>query len=166
VGRDIAERFIVVAPQCAPYEVWDESLLLTLLDSVTREFAVDLNRVYLTGMSMGGFGAWLLGMRHPTRFAALVPICGGGRIADVLRTAERQCEALQQLAVWAFHGARDIIVPLHESERMIEALQSIGARDVTFTVYPEGEHDAWTPAYANPELYAWLLRHRRATAGG
>jgi predicted peptidase len=161
LGNNVAERFTVIAPQCAPYEVWDEPMLLTLLDDVARDFPVDADRVYLTGMSMGGFGAWMLGMRHPQRFAALVPICGGGRIADVRQAAENQRAALQRLGVWAFHGARDRIVPVEESVRMIDALKHAGARDVNLTVYPEGDHDAWTAGFGHPALYEWLLRHSR-----
>jgi predicted peptidase len=161
VGRDVAARFVVVAPQCAHYEVWNEAELLRLLDDVSEKFHVDPDRVYLTGLSMGGFGVWSAGMRYPQRFAALVPICGGGRITDIAASAEAQPAALRSLGVWAFHGARDRIVPLDESQRMIDALRKVGQTNVKFTVYAEGEHDAWSATYANPELYRWLLQHAR-----
>lgn len=165
IGRDIAERFLVVAPQCPSLEVWNDGALLALLDIVVRDYDVDPRRVYLTGLSMGGFGAWSLGLRHPERFAALAPICGGGRLADVAAARERVPGDLQRLGIWAFHGARDRIVPVDESERMITALRDTGVRDVRLTVYPETGHDAWTAAYGNPELYLWFLTHASGGVG-
>lgn len=159
VSRQIAEHFIVVAPQCPQYEVWNEDEIVRLLDHLAEQFHVDPARVYLTGLSMGGFGAWALALRQPQRFAALVPICGGGRIADIAAAAKENPDALRRMGVWAFHGAKDRVVPLEESERMIDALRRAGVADVKFTIYPEGEHDAWTATYANPELYRWLLHH-------
>ncbi len=159
IGAQLATQFAIVAPQCPDYEVWDDEAVLALLDDVGSELYVDARRVYLTGLSMGGFGAWSVGVRHPQRFAAMVPICGGGRIADVAASERTQRTALQRLGVWAFHGARDITVPLEESERMVTALQAAGGRDVRLTVYPEAEHDAWSATYANPALYLWLLEH-------
>jgi predicted peptidase len=158
---DVSAGFIVVAPQCPAFEVWNDDLLLALLDDVALELRVDPARIYFTGLSLGGFGVWSLGMRHPDRFAALVPICGGGRVADVSRAVHRHPSALQRLGIWAFHGAQDRVVPLEESQRMVDAVKAAGVPDVRFTVYPEAEHDSWTPAYATRELYAWLLQHRR-----
>lgn len=160
-GRDVAARFVVVAPQCAHYEVWNEQGLLRLLDDTMAQFNADPTRVYLTGMSMGAFGAWTLGLRHPSRFAALVPVCGGGRIADISVTLRTEAAALRSLPIWAFHGAKDLIVPLEESERMIDALRGHDVSEAKLTIYPEAEHDAWSATYANPELYRWLLRHHR-----
>lgn len=162
LAEDMAERFVVVAPQCPHYEIWDEGALLRLLDEIRGGANVDPARVYVTGLSMGGFGAWTLGLRHPERFAAVVPICGGGRIRDVTSAADRQGQALRTLGVWAFHGARDGVVPLEESRRIIDALQQVGATDTRLTVDPEAGHDSWTAAYGNRELYSWLLRHRRS----
>ncbi len=161
VGADLAARFAVVAPQCPDHEVWDDAAVLALLDDVGSKLSVDARRVYLTGLSMGGFGAWSVGLRHPERFAAIVPICGGGRIADITTAARTQRAALQSLGVWAFHGARDVTVPLEESERMVVALRAAGARDVRLTIYPDAGHDAWSEGYANPSLYRWLLGHAR-----
>jgi predicted peptidase len=161
VSRFVAERFIVIAPQCPQYEVWHEGEIIQLLDHVGEQFHVDSARVYLTGLSMGGFGAWAIALRQPRRFAALVPVCGGGRIADIETAVKENPDALRSLGVWAFHGARDRVVPLEESERMIDALRQAGVTDVKFTIYPQGEHDAWTATYANPDLYRWLLHHSR-----
>lgn len=164
VAAELARAFIVVAPQCPHLEVWSDAAIIALLDEVSGALPVDRARVYLTGLSMGGFGAWSVAMRHPERFAALVPVCGGGRVADVNASARDRGDALRRLGVWAFHGARDLVVPLEESQRMIEALQRAGVREARLTVYPDAEHDAWTATYANAEVYAWLLRHGRDVA--
>ena len=161
IAHAVATRFVVVAPQCGAYEVWHEEEVLRLLDEAGRRFKIDPTRVYLTGLSMGGFGVWSTGLRTPERFAALIPICGGGRIKDVTTTAARDPAALRTLGIWAFHGTRDRIVPVEESARMIDAVKQAGVADVRFTVYEEGEHDAWTASYANPELYGWMLQHAR-----
>jgi len=153
--------FIVIAPQCPEGERWQEEALLQLLDHVVHDYAVDTNRVYLTGLSMGGFGTWKLGISHPERFAAIVPICGGGETIDVLLASGRRATSLKSLPVWAFHGAKDPVVPLEESERMVNALKKLGCKEVKLTVYPEAQHNSWTETYNNPEVYEWLLKHSR-----
>ncbi len=151
--------FILVSPQCPAGQVWDESALVGLVDSIQARYRVDPARVYVTGLSMGGYGTWLLAQKHPGRFAAVAPVCGGGdRIRSLLPS---QIEALKTLGVWAFHGAKDNVVPLSESERMCEAFKRIGVQDIQLTVYPEANHDSWTATYENPALYEWLLKHHR-----
>lgn len=145
--------FIVVSPQCVANN-WYSDVLDSVLEEVISVYRIDADRVYVTGMSMGGFGAWDLALTYPRRFAAIAPICGGGNPV-------RACD-LAHLPVWAFHGARDTIVPLEFSRQMIEALQACGG-DARLTIYPELEHDSWTPTYANIELYEWFLRNRRAS---
>lgn len=152
--------FVLVSPQCPEGEVWNVSALSGLLDSVIEKHNIDTNRVYLTGLSMGGYGTWSLGMAHPERFAALAPICGGGERLPVVLASRTKKEILQNLPVWAFHGAMDPAVPLEESERMVEALERAGVKDVKLTVYPEAGHDAWTETYDNPEFYVWLLEQK------
>ena len=161
VGQEITDRFVVLAPQCPTYEIWDELELLRFLDDALSEHAIDPKRLYLTGMSMGAFGAWTLALRHPRRFAAFVPICGGGRIADITAAIAANEAALRSLGVWAFHGAKDRVVPLEESERMVDELKRAGIAEAKLTVYPNAEHDAWSQTYSNPELYRWLLEHQR-----
>jgi len=153
--------FIVVSPQCPEGQIWSREPLLALLDDVIAKYAVDTKRVYLTGLSMGGYGTWDLGLWHPERFAAIVPICGGGQIISVLLAGRDRGAALRSLGVWAFHGGKDPVVPLEESQRMVDALKKAGVEDVHLTVYPEAGHDSWTETYKNPKLYDWLLKHER-----
>jgi predicted peptidase len=153
--------FILVSPQCPEHEIWDPDSLVALLDHVLGRYRVDPSRVYLTGLSMGGYGTWALGVRYPERFAAIAPICGGGDVLPVHLGPNERNPALRTLAVWAFHGAKDPVVPLSESERMVEALRKAGCAEVNLTVYPEAGHDAWTETYANPQLYDWFLKHQR-----
>ncbi len=153
--------FIVVAPHCPADRIWEDEPLLQLLNHVEQKYAVDAHRIYLTGISMGGYGTWQLGLRHPGKFAALVPICGGGNMIEVVLGPRDNPAAFQHLPIWAFHGAKDDVVPLSESERMVGQLKKLGVKNVRLTVYPEADHDSWTETYENPELYAWLLRQSR-----
>ena len=153
--------FIVVSPQCPEGEIWSNDLLIGLLDDVLANLRVDPRRVYLTGLSMGGYGTWNLGLTHPERFAAIAPICGGGELISVLLASGHRADALKSLGVWAFHGGKDPIVPTEESQRMADLLKKNGVQDVKLTVYPDAGHDCWTEAYGNPALYEWLLSHER-----
>jgi predicted peptidase len=157
----LRENFIVVSPQCPKGKAWETDALLALLDEISSQHHVDATRVYLTGLSMGGFGAWDLALRFPERFAAVVPICGGGDFLSPYFTHLTKRADLRRLGVWAFHGAKDATVPPAESERMINLLKRFEVADVKLTVYPEATHDSWTLTYANPEVYAWLLQHQR-----
>lgn len=156
--------FIVVSPQCPEGQIWDDDILLGLLEEVLDHYPVDPRRVYLTGLSMGGYGSWSLGLRYPEKFAAIVPICGGGELISVLIASGQKEQALKTLGVWAFHGGKDPVVPTQESQRMVDLLKKRGAQDVKLTVYPEAGHDSWTATYNNPELYDWLLAHTRNLA--
>jgi len=153
--------FIIVSPQCPLEQIWDDEALLALLDHIIDRFRIDIRRVCLTGLSMGGYGTWSLGLKYPERFAAIAPICGGGSGADVLLAGSVKGRALRSLAVWAFHGARDAVVPVIESKIIVAALRKAGCRKVALTVYPDAEHDSYTRTYNRHELYKWLLRQRR-----
>jgi predicted peptidase len=155
--------FILVSPQCPNGEWWSNDVLEALLDEVIATHNVDTGRVYLTGSSMGGFGAFALALCAPERFAAVAPVCGGGTPFPPMGFDARRKAALQALPFWVFHGDQDTAVPLEESERMVKALKKFGC-EVKFTVYPGVGHDAWTRTYENPELYEWFLSHRRAPA--
>ena len=155
--------FILVSPQCPAGETWSDETLLALLEEVIEEHRVDKSRVYLTGLSMGGYGTWSLGLKHPERFAAIAPICGGGDILPILLPHTGKQAALKRLPVWAFHGAKDELVELEESERLVNALKRIGNEKVKLTVYPEAGHDSWTETYDNEEFYTWLLQQKITT---
>lgn len=146
-------EFVIVSPQCPEDSWWPVKVedIMTLLDEIESKYDIDTDRVYLTGFSMGGFGSWAIAGRYPERFAAAAPICGG---------IERLvAPAFKDLPIWAFHGAKDEVVPLSKSAGIVEAIKDIGG-DAELTVYPEAEHDSWTVTYENPELYEWFLEHR------
>ncbi len=148
--------FIVVSPQCPEGDWWTTKteVLINLLDDIVARYDVDTERIYLTGLSMGGYGSWALASEYPNRFAAVVPICGGGnRIMSLM---------LKDVPIWAFHGAKDSVVPVEESKEIVEAINARGG-NAKLTIYPEANHDSWTETYNNQELYDWLLEHRLAS---
>jgi len=146
--------FIVISPQCPEFSWWtfEIEVLNALLDRITKRHAVDEDRVYLTGLSMGGFGTWSLATAYPERFAAIAPICGRGD--------SKKAHLLKDIPAWVFHGAKDEVVKPENSEEMVNALKEIGA-DVQYTLYPDAGHDSWTETYNNPKLYEWFLKHKR-----
>jgi len=147
--------FIVVSPQCPEDDWWTSKVevLINLLDDIVARYKVDTERIYLTGLSMGGFGTWSLASEYPERFAAIAPICGGGNRVMAMR--------LKDIPIWVFHGAKDKTVPLKESEEMVNAIRSRGG-NVKLTVYPDAGHDSWTETYDNQKLYDWFLEHRKS----
>ncbi len=148
--------FILVSPQCPKDDWWTSNLQITGLDAlitdIVSRYNVDEDRIYVTGLSMGGFGTWTLAATTPNRFAAIAPICGGGE--------PETAPLISHLPIWVFHGAKDTVVPLKRSQEMVDALKRTGA-DVDFTVYPEAGHDSWTETYNNPAFYEWLLTQTR-----
>jgi len=170
--RRHVERFpaVVVFPQCRKESRWTdepmEAQALKALDATIKEFNGDPARVYLTGISMGGFGTWGIAAGHPSRFAALVPVCGGIR-RDVPRTEASQNSMTPDLyaataakigatPTWIFHGDADKSVPVDESRKMNEAIKAAGG-NVRYTEYEGVEHNSWDRAYAEPELIVWML---------
>jgi predicted peptidase len=149
-GKDFP--FVVVAPQCEGNGRWHADAVAALTRHVAQTLKIDPRRIYLTGLSMGGFGTWDTAAKHPDLYAAIAPICGGGNPEQVQR--------LKGIPAWVFHGARDEVVPLRRSEEMVKALEAVGG-NVKLTVYPDAGHDSWTETYNNPELYDWLLSHDR-----
>ncbi len=141
--------FILVAPQCPENHFWSASQLRLLVEQVCETYPVDKNRIYVTGLSMGGFGTWAILGSWPELVAAAAPICGGGD--------PKLAGKMKDVPVWAFHGDKDPLVPCKMSEAMIEALKKEGNEDARLTIYPGVGHDSWTRAYADPELYKWLL---------
>lgn len=183
LGRAIRwnpERFpmIVVFPQAPPDTQWlgaEARFAMMAMEQSIGEFSGDTDRLYLTGLSLGGYGVWHLALEHPGRFAALVPVCGGivkPESADSVRQSPLTADAQEPWAftasrvtetpVWIFHGGGDDVIPPSESQRMREELEKAGG-NVRYTEFPDVGHDAWDPAYANEELWAWLLRQRRSS---
>ena len=166
--------FLVVLPQCGRGKIWGEpdmqAQALAALDASIQEFHGDRKRVYLTGLSMGGFGTWELAARNPGRFAAIVPICAGVQppegwpqlrvtLIDDPKITDPFAEVARRIGstpVWIFHGDADPAVPVEQSRHMAAALKAAGA-DFKYTEYPGVGHFSWDKAYGEPELVPWLL---------
>lgn len=144
---------IVVSPQCVKDRWWEPIELTALLDQIIKTYKVDEDRIYVTGLSMGGFGTWRMAAVTPHRFAAIAPICGGG---EIYWTKE-----FSHLPTWVFHGAKDTAVPPERSQEMVDALRKAGGQP-KLTIYPEAGHDSWTETYDNPQFDAWLLEQKRS----
>lgn len=160
-GTDLPlKNFIVVSPQCPSSRMgWRPDMLNPFLDEILAKYRVDADRVYLTGLSMGGYGTWTWAMQNPGRFAAIAPMSGGGN-----PDPRRVKRAFSHMPIWDFHGGKDPVVPVSESEAMIDAVKKTGNTDVKFTVYPDLQHNCWQQAYGNAELYDWFLQHKRQPA--
>lgn len=148
--------FLLVSPQCPRDDRWasetQQRRLLELLDHVIQQYPVDTDRIYLTGLSLGGYGAWTLASDHPERFAAVVPICGGGDPA--------KAENLVAVPIWVFHGDQDRAVPFQRSAEMVEAIKAAGGERIRFTTLEHIGHNSWSAAYATPEMYQWIRQQR------
>lgn len=162
----------LIIPQCREGEQWVNApwtdlkttpmakepsamldMAMKVLDKSLREFPVDQSRVYLTGLSMGGYGSWELAMRTPDVFAAVAPICGGGD--------ESQAAKLKHIPIWTAHGDADTVVPVERSRRMALAVKDAGG-NVHYVEYPKVAHNSWTPAYTDPEgLLPWMFKQKR-----
>jgi len=143
--------FIVVSPQCAKDRYWSPAQLHLLLDKIEAGYKIDKKRIYVTGISMGGFGTWMLTADRPERFAAVAPICGGFDTT--------QAEKFVNVPLWAFHGDADSVVNVRLSRDMVKAIEEAGGKKAKLTVYPGVNHVSWTQTYENPELYDWFLSH-------
>jgi predicted peptidase len=154
-----AYPFVAVSPQCPAASQWtmEVDALHALLMDVVKTYAIDRRRIYLTGLSMGGYGAWHLAEAYPRLFAAMIPICGG--TLPNIGFPER-IKVLKDMPIWVFHGGQDDVVPLKNSQELVDVLTQHGG-NVRFTVYPDAGHDSWTRTYANPEVFAWLLAQKR-----
>jgi len=143
---------VVLAPQCPQDSMWHADSLMALVDHITQRYGIDRKRVYVTGLSMGGYATWVLTAEYPERFAAIAPVCAP--------SASIEASRLRYTPVWCFHGAMDDVVPLEHSIRMVRRIRDAGG-EVRFTVYPDAGHDSWTQTYDQPALYEWFLMHRR-----
>lgn len=142
----------LVAPQCPPRRSWSDQVdaLLAILEQVLKEHPADSQRIYLTGLSMGGFGSWSLAALHPELFGAVVPICGGGDPANG--------EKLANIPIWAVHGDADQVVPVEYSRRMVDAIRKAGGSPRYTELHGVG-HNSWTRAYRQPDgVIAWTFR--------
>ncbi|MFN6935928.1 MAG: prolyl oligopeptidase family serine peptidase [Tsuneonella sp.] len=145
--------FLLVSPLLPANEDWDIAKLDAIVDRITARFPVDTDRVYLTGLSRGGHATWRWAAAEPDRFAAIAPVAGTGDPATACK--------LKDLPVWAMHGDRDDVVVPEGSFAMSRAIRACGGHKSRLSIYPDLGHNAWDPAYADPELYLWLLSHRK-----
>jgi len=153
VDRGDQFPFILVSPQCPANSSWEPERVVKLIKHISDCFAVDPDRVYLTGCSMGGFGTWATACYDPNLFAAIAPLAGGGDVTQAKRLAD--------LPIWAFHGKNDRAVPLEANETMVNAVRRCGGH-VKFTVYPDYGHDICDVTYRDGRLYGWFLgQHNR-----
>lgn len=153
--------FVVVSPQAFSGLAWWESetlrVLSALLDEVIASYRIDPNRVYLTGLSMGGYGSWWMASAYPEKFAAMVSISGSGYRTTTIPGPEMLCQ-MQGIPVWAIHGAQDAISQPSASKAYAEALEARCDTEVKWTLYDdEGHFGAYERAYRDPALYDWLL---------
>ncbi len=144
--------FVLVAPQADEGDSWHSDAIEALRADLVGRLPIDPDRVLITGMSMGGYGSWNYAVAYPEQLAAVAPVCGIGNVERAARVAP--------VPVWAFHGARDPVVPIAADREMVDAVREAGGQ-VKFTVYADVGHNAWDRAYADPALYAWLLAQRR-----
>lgn len=152
-GREFP--FILVSPQCPEFGWWSAASIDVFVEQLSRRYHVDRQRVYLTGLSMGGFGTWDAAGLNPARYAAIAPICGGGELPPAILG-----ERLKNLPVWAFHGAKDPLVQPAFSQERVDAVNAAGGH-AKLTMYPDAGHDSWSETYANPAFYEWLLAQKR-----
>lgn len=143
----------VLAPQCKKGSYWGGVArpLFTLIDEIIAKYPIDKKRIYITGVSMGGYGTWWLLGKFPNRFAAAIPVCGGGDA--------RWAKSFAQTPVWAFHGSKDNTVTPDKSRTMIEAMKKAGGSP-KYTEYPEVGHQSWINAYREPEILSWLFSQK------
>lgn len=151
--REKTFPFITIIPQAQTrgwqYEGANGKMALAMLEAVNKEYKTDPKRTYLSGLSMGGYGTWSIASALPDKWAAIVPICGGGD--------PKNAEKLKNIPIWCFHGDKDTAVPVQRSRDMIEAIKKAGGSP-KYTEYPGVAHNSWDKAYDTDELYEWLLK--------
>ncbi|WP_289355419.1 prolyl oligopeptidase family serine peptidase [Paenibacillus sp. S-12] len=146
--------FVIVSPQCPQNSMWEmeTDAVIAMLDELIATHNIDESKVYVTGLSMGGSGAWNLAADYPNKFAAIAPICSGGNL--------EKSKQLKHTPIWAFHGENDDVTPVKQAQEMVKAVEASGG-SAKLTVYPNTKHNSWTKTYNNPELYQWLLSHSK-----
>ena len=151
VAQGIQLPFIIVAPKCEDGHTWYDygETLDNLFGVYLGKKYIDKKKVYLSGMSMGAYGAWAFAMSHADKLTAMIPVSGGGMVWNV--------DVLKNIAVWAFHCSGDDVVDVNETIKMVNALKKVSSAEVRLTIYDHSYHDAWTDTYSNPAIYEWLL---------
>jgi len=144
--------FVLVSPQVPTGDRWHADELAKLLDSLANTLRIDTQRLYVTGLSMGGSGTWSLVSAYPDKFAAAMPMCGRGDLEAVPKLAKTP--------IWVLVGGQDRERTVQNCEYMASALAKAGC-DGRFTLYFQLPHDCWTVTYDNPQTYEWLLSHKR-----
>jgi len=152
VAQEMLLPFVIIAPQCPDGQSWSAELLNAFLLTILNRYSIDQGRVYVTGLSMGGTGTWELAKRNPEIITAIAPICGRGSVMNICK--------LKDMPVWAFHGAKDEIIPLHYSTNTVNELKKCGGI-ARLTIYPDALHDCWTETYEDHKLYEWFLEHQK-----
>ena len=147
--------FVLASPQCPTGFYWRGNVVIGLIDHLIENYSIDPNRIYLTGLSMGGYGTWQISHEYPERFAAVAPVCGGG-----LFVSPYFMDRLKNLPVWAFHDKRDDVIPYQESFSMVKGVNAAGG-NAKLTTFDEGKHNISEEAYNNDELYDWFLKHSK-----
>jgi predicted peptidase len=145
---------IIASLQCEPGNTWDPHGVHALTQHLAKTHRVDPTRIYLTGLSMGGFGTWDTALAYPDTYAAIAPICGGSGIGFL------KAQRLQHLPIWIFHGDADTVVPAEFSTRIFKALEPINPK-AKLTLYPGVGHDSWTQTYEDPAFWQWLLDQKK-----
>ncbi len=173
--RKNPERFpaVVLFPQCPKDSAWISvpAMLDDVIERTRKEYRIDEKRIYLTGLSMGGYGTWIWGAVHTDLFAAMIPICGGGKTDDLKHlnkeqvtkdygTLEDRVARLVSVPIWAFHGAADDVVPPARSREMVELLRAAGS-SIQYTEYPGVNHNSWSATYADEAVVRWMFSQKK-----
>lgn len=154
--KDYTKDFAILAPQCPDGQYWDVEAVYRLIKKIIKDNKnIDTDRIYLTGLSMGGWGSWRLAEKYPEMFAALVTVCGPAGLPE-----KREAHFIKDIPTRIFHGALDDIVPVDNSIQMYRELKSLNA-DVELTIFNDDNHNSWDSTYSSPELYKWMLKQRK-----
>jgi predicted peptidase len=150
-GRDFP--FYVFAPQNPHINgLWDDRMVNELVDELVRTLPIDTTRIYLAGLSRGGYGVWQLAINNPHKYAAMISICAANIPVNYIKN-------VSSLPVWFFHGEKDVVIPVQQTIEAYEIMKALKP-ETRLTIYPEANHDSWTQTFENDEVYHWLLLQR------
>ena len=158
IKEGVSFPFVTLAPQCPKFQYWSEPVnvkaLVLLLEDVLKNYRIDPDRVYATGLSMGGYGTLAIAKERPDLFAGIISVCGGMDTTNI--------QKLNNMPIWLFHGEKDEVVPVENSRVIYESLKGTNPK-INFTIYPDVKHNAWDITYDNKNIYKWLLEHKRSS---